>query len=88
MKPVDTTQSSQTETIAFAFDLRHSRAKVWRALTDPALLSEWLLPAMELPLVVRALAGASWANDCTTCSRGHHECTPLAGDITITGMRP
>lgn len=88
MKPVDTTQSSQTETIAFAFDLPHSPAKVWRAHTDPALLSQWLLPVMELPLVVRALAGASWANDCTTCSRGHHECARLAADFTITGMRP
>ena len=26
------------------FDLPHPPGKVWRALTDPALLAEWLLP--------------------------------------------
>ena len=26
-------------------------AKVWRALTDPALLAEWLLPVVDLELV-------------------------------------
>jgi uncharacterized protein YndB with AHSA1/START domain len=31
-------------------DLHHSPAKVWRALTDPALLSEWLLPVVGLKL--------------------------------------
>jgi uncharacterized protein YndB with AHSA1/START domain len=50
MKPVDTTVSSQTETIAFEFDLPHPPAKVWRALTDPVLLSQWLLPVIGLPL--------------------------------------
>ena len=50
MNPVDTTAPSQTESIAFEFDLQHSPQKVWRALTDPALLSEWLLPVVELKL--------------------------------------
>ena len=50
MNPVDTTAPSQTESIAFEFDLSHSPQKVWRALTDPALLSEWLLPVVELKL--------------------------------------
>lgn len=44
MNPVDTTAASQTDSISFEFDLRHSPAKVWRALTDPVLLTEWLLP--------------------------------------------
>ena len=44
MNPVDTTAASQTDAISFEFDLRHSPAKVWRALTDPVLLTEWLLP--------------------------------------------
>lgn len=46
MKPIDKTSPSQTESIAFEFDLPHSPAKVWRALTDPALLAEWLLPVV------------------------------------------
>ncbi len=46
----DTTAPSQSETIAFDFDLPHAPAKVWRALTDPALLSEWLLPVVGLRL--------------------------------------
>ena len=50
MNPTDNTVSSQTESISFEFDLRHSPAKVWRALTDPALLTEWLLPVVELTL--------------------------------------
>jgi len=47
---IDKTAPSQTEAITFEFDLKHSPEKVWRALTDPALLSEWLLPAVGLKL--------------------------------------
>ena len=47
MNPIDTTARSQTESISFEFDLHHSPEKVWRALTDPALLAEWLLPVVE-----------------------------------------
>ena len=36
MNPIDKTASSQTDAIAFEFDLPHSPEKVWRALTDPA----------------------------------------------------
>ena len=50
MNPVDTTAPSQTESISFEFELHHSPEKVWRALTDPVLLSEWLLPVAELKL--------------------------------------
>ena len=50
MNPIDRTDSSQTESISFEFDLPHSPEKVWRALTDPALLTEWLLPVLELKL--------------------------------------
>jgi uncharacterized protein YndB with AHSA1/START domain len=48
MNPIDTTARSQTEAISFEFDLPHAPEKVWRALTDPALLAEWLLPVVEL----------------------------------------
>ena len=47
---VDTTAKSQTESISFEFDLQHRPEKVWRAITDPALLSEWLLPVTGLEL--------------------------------------
>ena len=50
MNPVDTTVRGQTDSISFEFDLRHSPEKVWRALTDPALLAEWLLPVFDLAL--------------------------------------
>jgi uncharacterized protein YndB with AHSA1/START domain len=50
MNPVDTTARSQTESLTFEFDLPHAPAKVWRALTDPALLAEWLLPVIDFKL--------------------------------------
>jgi uncharacterized protein YndB with AHSA1/START domain len=50
MTLVDKTAASQTDSITLEFDLRHSPEKVWRALTDPALLSEWLLPVFGLEL--------------------------------------
>jgi uncharacterized protein YndB with AHSA1/START domain len=50
MNFIDKTARSQTESISFEFDLHHSPEKVWRALTDPALLTEWLQPVVELKL--------------------------------------
>lgn len=50
MNPIDKTARSQTETISFEFELHHEPEKVWRALTDPALLAEWLLPVVGLNL--------------------------------------
>ena len=50
MTVVDKTAPSQSDTISFEFDLRHPPEKVWRALTDPELLAEWLLPAVGLEL--------------------------------------
>ena len=46
----DTTAPSQAEAIALEFDFHHPPEKVWRALTDPALLAEWLLPVIDLKL--------------------------------------
>jgi uncharacterized protein YndB with AHSA1/START domain len=50
MSLTDTTVASQTESLSFEFDLPHSPEKVWRALTDPGLLAEWLLPVVGLKL--------------------------------------
>jgi uncharacterized protein YndB with AHSA1/START domain len=50
MNPIDKTAPSQNESISFEFDLHHSPEKVWRSLTDPVLLTEWLLPVIELKL--------------------------------------
>lgn len=50
MTITDTTLPSQTAALTFDFDLPHPPAKVWRALTEPALLSEWLLPVIGLKL--------------------------------------
>lgn len=52
MTITDTTPKSQTESLSFEFDLRHPPEKVWRALTEPQLLEQWLLGVVgrELPL--------------------------------------
>jgi uncharacterized protein YndB with AHSA1/START domain len=50
MTPFDKTARSQSESISFEFDLHHVPEKVWRALTDPVLLAEWLLPVVDLKL--------------------------------------
>ena len=50
MTVTDRTARSQTESISFEFDLPHPPEKVWRALTDPALLADWLLPVVDLQL--------------------------------------
>ena len=50
MTLTDKTARAQTESLSFEFDLHHSPEKVWRALTDPVLLKEWLLPVVELKL--------------------------------------
>ena len=50
MSPWDKTDKAQTDTITFEFYLKHPPAKVWRALTEPKLLAQWLLPVIELKL--------------------------------------
>ena len=50
MTLTETTERSQTESLSFELDFPHRPEKVWRALTDPALLSEWLLPVIDLKL--------------------------------------
>jgi uncharacterized protein YndB with AHSA1/START domain len=50
MNVVDTTAPSQKEALSFELDLQHPPDKVWRALTEPALLAEWLLPVVEMKL--------------------------------------
>jgi uncharacterized protein YndB with AHSA1/START domain len=57
MTVVDKTAQAQSEAISFEFDLHHMPEKVWRALTEPALLTEWLLPIFDLKLQ----AGAAFA---------------------------
>ena len=44
------TEQQQTESLSLDFDLDHAPEKVWRALTDPALLAEWLLPVIGFKL--------------------------------------
>jgi uncharacterized protein YndB with AHSA1/START domain len=58
MTVTDKTDKSQAEALSFEFDLKHSPEKVWRALTDPALLAQWLLPVVGPEL--RLEPGASF----------------------------
>jgi uncharacterized protein YndB with AHSA1/START domain len=51
MTPVEHVAQSQGESLSLAYDLPHPPEKVWRALTDPALLAEWLLPVVGFELV-------------------------------------
>jgi uncharacterized protein YndB with AHSA1/START domain len=66
MKPTDTTAKSQSEAISFELDLKHAPEKVWRALTTPELLAEWLLPVTGFRLdpgaafVLRTQAYPGW----------------------------
>jgi uncharacterized protein YndB with AHSA1/START domain len=50
MTLTDTTQKSQWAALSFEFDLPHAPEKVWRALTEPELLAQWLLPVIGLKL--------------------------------------
>lgn len=50
MTLIDKTAPSQTDSISLEIDLHHGPEKVWRALTDPALLSQWLMPVVDLAL--------------------------------------
>jgi uncharacterized protein YndB with AHSA1/START domain len=50
MSVADKTAPSQNATLTFEYDLHHGPKKVWRALTDPELLTEWLLPVVGFEL--------------------------------------
>jgi len=54
MTVTDRTDASQTASLSFEFDLQHPPEKVWRALTDPELLGEWLLPVVGFELKPKA----------------------------------
>jgi uncharacterized protein YndB with AHSA1/START domain len=42
---------SETKSIVVEYDLPHPPAKVWRALTEPALLASWLMENDFAPVV-------------------------------------
>lgn len=50
MTITDTTDREQSEALAFEIDLPHAPERIWRALTVPELLAEWLLPVIGLEL--------------------------------------
>ena len=50
MSSSDRSTQLQSGALSFEFDLQHAPARVWRALTDPTLLTEWLLPVLGLEL--------------------------------------
>lgn len=57
MSLTDTTDPKQTSAISFEFDLRHPPEKVWRALTNPTVLAQWLLPVVEQEMKLEKGAG-------------------------------
>lgn len=66
MKDADKTPKGEGDFLHFEFELPHPPGKVWRALTEPDLLSEWLLPVAALVLepgasfLFRAPAQPGW----------------------------
>ncbi len=44
----------ETQSISMEFDLPHAPAKVWRCLTEPALLAKWLMSTNMQPLIGNA----------------------------------
>lgn len=50
MKPNEKATPPGSESVSLEFDLHHAPKKVWRALTDPALLTKWLLPVIGFEL--------------------------------------
>ncbi len=47
-------KAEDTQSISMELDLPHAPAKVWRALTEPALLVKWLMATDMQPLVGKA----------------------------------
>ncbi len=48
MTPTPPTDKTEPlDSFSLEFDLPHAPQKVWRALTDPVLLAEWLLPVLD-----------------------------------------
>jgi len=45
------TTSAETKAISMEFDLPHATEKVWRALTEPKLLAQWLMATDLRPVV-------------------------------------
>jgi hypothetical protein len=65
----------------------HSRAKVWRALTDPDLIGRWLMKPegfepvvgtrfIPAPRALSAAGGASSSARCSPSSRAAYSATP------------
>lgn len=48
------TEHAPTGAVSLEYDLPHPPEKVWRALTDPELLAEWLLPVFGFRLEIGA----------------------------------
>ena len=57
--------AEETQSISMEFDLPHAPARVWRALTEPALLAKWLM-STDMQTVVgnaftfQAPSGPGW----------------------------
>jgi uncharacterized protein YndB with AHSA1/START domain len=50
MTESETAAQAEHESLTLELELPHGPEKVWRALTDPALLAEWLLPVVGFEL--------------------------------------
>lgn len=95
MTLTDRTDKTQSHTLRFDLDLAHPPEKVWRALTEPALLSEWLLPIIHLeltpgaPFTFQAPPQPDWDGVVNGRVLEHHAPTKLVyawvvGDIDTT----
>ncbi len=58
-------KAEETQSISMELDLPHAPAKVWRALTEPALLAKWLMstdldPVIGKAFTFKAPSGPGW----------------------------
>lgn len=58
MTPADTTPMNQRDSLSIEVNLQHPPEKVWRALTEPELMAQWLLPVLGKKLTLQT--GASF----------------------------
>src|SRR2546430_5762272 len=71
------TARAETQSFALEYDLPHPPAKVWRALTEPKLLAEWLMATDMRPVVGKSF---TFKSDPTPWWDGIVNCEVVAVD--------
>lgn len=70
----------QSDSITFELELQHPPEKVWRALTDPELLAQWLLPVVGHELELTPGSAFTFKTDPYPGWDGTVSCTLIEAD--------